>query len=179
MTEPATLPLGVTELHSDSDEHWSMRKSLSVLLSATLGIVVLSEVLTGAVEHAGAALGLTPLFVGVIIVAIVGNAAEHSTAVISALHNDMDIALSIAFGSATPRSPCSSCRFVVALSYLREGKPMDLTLSAFEVFGVTCATVISWMVVQDGASTWLEGLMLLVIYAILALAFFFAKDDTE
>ena len=148
------------------------------LLSATLGIVILSEVLTGAVEHAGEALGLSPLFVGVIIVAIVGNAAEHSTAVISALHNDMDIALSIAFGSAL-QIAMFVMPLVVALSYLREGRPMDLTLSAFEVFGVTCATVISWMVVQDGASTWLEGLMLLVIYAILALAFFFAKDDTQ
>ena len=177
MSELAILP-GVTDLHSEHEEHWSMRRSLAVLLSATLGIVLLSEVLTGAVEHAGEALGLTPLFVGVIIVAIVGNAAEHSTAVISALHNDMDIALSIAFGSAL-QIAMFVMPLVVALSYLREGRPMDLTLSDFEVFGVTCATIISWMVVQDGASTWLEGLMLLVIYAILALAFFFAKDDSH
>ena len=178
MLEPATLP-GTGEGHSDAlDEDWSMRKSMSVLFSATLGIVLLSEVLTGAVEHAGRALGLSPLFVGVIIVAIVGNAAEHSTAVISALHNDMDIALSIAFGSAL-QIAMFVMPLVVALSYLRQGRPMDLTLSEFEVFGVTCATVISWMVVQDGASTWLEGLMLLVIYQILALAFFFARDDTE
>ena len=158
------------------EDSWTMRKSLLVLCTSTLGIVLLSEVLTGAVEQAGAALGLSHLFVGVIIVAIVGNAAEHTTAVISALHNDMDIAISIAFGSAL-QIAMFVMPVIVLLSYLREGAPMDLTLSEMEVFGVTSATVISWMVVQDGASTWLEGLMLLVIYLILGLAFFFSHDD--
>ena len=171
---------GVRDLHgaAHDDESWTMRKSLLVLVSATLGIVVLSEVLTAAVERAGAALGLSHLFVGVVIVAIVGNAAEHTTAVISALHNDMDIAISIAFGSAL-QIAMFVMPVIVLLSYTRAGQPMDLTLSEFEVFGVTCSTVISWMVVQDGASTWLEGLMLLVIYLILGLAFFFADDRSD
>jgi len=93
------------------------------------------------------------------------------------MHNDMDIAISIAFGSALQIS-MFVMPVVVLLSYCRSSEfgPMDLSLSGFEVFGVTCATVISWMVVVDGASTWLEGLMLLVIYAIMGLAFFFAGD---
>ena len=177
-TLPTTMFLpGITDSYSEAlEKPWTMRKCMLVLLSATTGIVVLSEILTGAVEEAGAALGLSHLFVGVIIVAIVGNAAEHSTAVISALHNDMDIAISIAFGSAL-QIAMFVMPVIVLLSYVRAGEPMDLTLSEFEVFGVTCSTVISWMVVQDGASTWLEGLMLLVIYLILGLAFFFSKEE--
>ena len=173
--QPALILAGVSDIHSESEEVWSMQKSLVVLVISTAGIVMLSEILTGAVEEAGAALGLSHLFVGVIIVAIVGNAAEHSTAVLAAMHNDMDIAISIAFGSAL-QIAMFVMPVIVLLSYVREGPPMDLTLSEFEVFGVTCATVISWMVVQDGASTWLEGLMLLVIYLILALAFYFTHD---
>ena len=172
--EPPLL-LGL-DVHSELEDSWTMSKALAVLSASTLGIVLLSEVLTGAVEQAGAALGLSHVFVGVIIVAIVGNAAEHTTAVISALHNDMDIAISIAFGSAL-QIAMFVMPVIVLLSYTREGQPMDLTMSEMEVFGVTCATVISWMVVQDGASTWLEGLMLLVIYLILGLAFFFSHDD--
>jgi Ca2+:H+ antiporter len=156
---------------AEAKQAWRLRRSTAVLLGATALVALMSEVLVGAVEGAGKALGLTEVFVGVIVVAIVGNAAEHSTAVLMALKNQMDLAVGIALGSAQQIALFVAPVLVVA-SYLRKS-PMDLVFRPFEVVAVILAVIIARMVAEDGESNWLEGAMLLMIYAILGLAFYY------
>ena len=118
---------------------------------------------------------MNEVFVGVIVVAIVGNAAEHSTAVMVALKNKMDLAVGIAIGSALQIALFVAPVLVFA-SYLR-AEPMDLLFTTLEVVAVILSVVLARMVAEDGESNWLEGLMLLMIYAILALAFFFLPTN--
>jgi Ca2+:H+ antiporter len=149
---------------------WSMGRSVGTLLVATTFVAIMSEVLIGAVEHTTQAFGLSEVFVGVIVVAIVGNAAEHSTAILVAMKNKMDLSVGIAIGSALQIALFVAPVLVFA-SYLRE-EPMDLLFTTLEVVAVVLAVFIARMVAEDGESNWLEGAMLLMIYAILAVAFF-------
>ncbi|WP_197446684.1 calcium/proton exchanger [Tautonia plasticadhaerens] len=149
---------------------WSMSRAVGTLLVATSFVAIMSEILIGAVEHTSQAFGLSEVFVGVIIVAIVGNAAEHSTAILVALKNKMDLSVGIAIGSALQIALFVAPVLVFA-SYLRE-EPMDLLFTTLEVVAVLLAVFIARMVAEDGESNWLEGAMLLMIYAILAVAFF-------
>ena len=150
---------------------WGLRKSLTVLLVSTGFVAWMSETLVGAVEETSRALGLTEVFVGVIVVAIVGNAAEHSTAVLMAVKNQTDLAVGIAMGSAL-QIALFVAPVLVLLSYFR-AKPMDLLFSPIEVIAVILAVMLARMVAEDGESNWLEGAMLLMIYAILGVAFYF------
>lgn len=150
---------------------WSQAKAIGVLLGATLFVAWMSEILVGAVEGASHALGMNAVFVGVIVVAIVGNAAEHSTAVLVAMKNQMDLAVGIAIGSSLQIALFVAPVLVLA-SYLR-AEPMDLLFSTLEVVAVVMSVVIARMVAEDGESNWLEGVMLLTVYVILGLAFFF------
>ena len=150
----------------------SLQRSV-LTLCVSCGLVAwLSEVLTGSATAAGSELGLSSSFLGIIVVAIIGNAAEHSTAVQAALHNNMNIALSIAFGSAL-QIAMFVCPVVVFSSYGRSGPPMNLIVGELEVFAVSVSCVVSWMVVNAGGSDWLQGLMMCMIYLIIALAFYF------
>ena len=142
-----------------------------VLLVSTAFVAWMSEVLVGAVEEASRAVGMTEIFVGVIVVAIVGNAAEHSTAVLMAWKNQADLAVGIAMGSAL-QIALFVAPVLVFVSYLRP-QPMDLLFSPMEVAAVILAAILARMVAEDGESNWLEGAMLLMIYAILGMAFFF------
>jgi Ca2+:H+ antiporter len=155
-------------------EQWTNRKATTVLIVATVLVAFMSEILVGAVEHASQVLGMNSVFVGVVIVAIVGNAAEHSTAVLVALRNQMDLAVGIAVGSALQIALFVAPVLVFA-SYLRD-QPMDLRFTSLEVLAVLAGVLIARMVAEDGESNWLEGLMLLMVYAILALAFFFLPE---
>ncbi len=150
---------------------WGVRRSSVVLVIATILVAFMSEVLVDAVTEAGQSLRLSPTFMGVIVVAIIGNAAEHSTAILMARKNQMDLAVGIAMGSALQIALFVAPVLVLA-SFLR-GSPMDLRFSTLEVVAVILSVVIARMVVEDGESTWLEGSMLLMIYAILGLAFYF------
>jgi Ca2+:H+ antiporter len=149
----------------------SIRSAVAVLALATIGVAVVSEILVGAVEPTAQALGMTKVFVGVILVAIIGNAAEHSTAVLMALRNRMDLAVNIAIGSSIQVALFVAPVLVFA-SYLT-GRPMDLVFSTFEVVAVTIAVAAATLVSQDGESNWMEGAQLLGVYVILGLAFFF------
>ncbi|RUL88846.1 calcium/proton exchanger [Tautonia sociabilis] len=149
---------------------WGLGRSVGTLLVATAFVAIMSEILIGAVEHTTEALGLTGIFVGVIVVAIVGNAAEHSTAILVARKNKMDLSVGIAIGSALQIALFVAPVLVFA-SYLRD-EPMDLLFTTLEVVAVLLAVFIARMVAEDGESNWLEGAMLLMIYAILAVAFF-------
>jgi Ca2+:H+ antiporter len=156
---------------ADGAEHWSPRKSALVLLAATIGVALMSEALVGAVEPTAKVLGFTEVFVGVVLVAIIGNAAEHSTAVLMALRDRMDLAVNIAVGSSLQVALLVAPVLVFA-SYAF-GKPMDLVFSTFEVVAVTIAAAVAALVAMDGESNWMEGAQLLGVYAILALAFYF------
>jgi Ca2+:H+ antiporter len=143
-----------------------------LLLATTVLVVWMSELLVGAVEEASRTLGLTPVFVGVIVVAIIGNAAEHSTAVLAALRDQMDLALNIAVGSSI-QIALFVAPLLVFLSRLLGRGPMDLRFTPFEVVSVAVAVAAVNLVSQDGESNWLEGALLVAVYLILGLAFYF------
>ncbi len=147
-------------------------RAVVTLLVATALVAWMSELLVGAVEGASHALGFTEVFVGVIVVAIVGNAAEHSTAVTVAMKNQMDLAFNIAIGSSIQIALFVAPLLVFA-SRLMAGRAMDLLFSPFEVLAVMVATVVANLVAADGESNWLEGAMLLAVYLVLAVAFYF------
>lgn len=152
-------------------EGWSKGKALLVLVGAAAAIGWLSELLVGAVQEAGEALGMTEVFLGVVVIALIGNAAEHSTAVLMALKNKMDLALHIAIGSSI-QIALFVAPLLVFLSYVLGPAPMDLHFTSLEVLAVALSVLIISQVADDGKSHWMEGVQLLAVYAILALAFF-------
>jgi Ca2+:H+ antiporter len=156
---------------ADDDRPWSKRAAMIVLALATIATGVMSEILVGALEPAAESLGMTRIFVGVILVALVGNAAEHSTAVLVARKNHMDLALNIAVGSSLQIAMFVAPVLVFA-SYLF-GAPLNLIFTPFEVVAVTLSVLIVGFVAMDGESHWMEGIMLVGVYLILAMAFFF------
>lgn len=152
---------------------WSQRRALITLLIATVLVAVMSEFLVGAVDTASRTLGLTDLFVGVIFVATIGNAAEHSTAVLMAMKNKMDLALNIAIGSSM-QVALFVAPVLVFLSYLF-GPPMNLLFTPLEVVAVTVAVGTVALIAQDGESNWMEGVLLLAVYVILGITFFWLR----
>jgi len=152
-------------------ESWSKKKSMMVLFVATILVAVMSEFLVGAVEYTAKAWGLSDVFIGVILVAIVGNAAEHSTAVMMAMKNKVDLAINIAIGSSI-QIALFVAPVLVFCGYLF-GQPMDLLFTTFEVLAIATSAWIVVLITADGESNWLEGVMLLAVYLILGLAFFY------
>jgi Ca2+:H+ antiporter len=160
---------GAEEAHGSAGPTW---RSVVLLLVATAFIAWMSEILVGAVEEASHALGLTEVFVGVIVVAVIGNAAEHSTAVLVAMRNQMDLALQIATGSSIQIALFVAPVLVFASYFMPHG-PMDLRFTPFEVLAVLLATGVVNLVAQDGESNWLEGALMVAVYVILGMAFYF------
>ena len=160
------------ETASDShEEPWSIGKAVAVLFIATCAVAWVSEFLVGAVEAAQHSLGVTEVFVGVIIVAIVGNAAEHSTAITMAMKNKMDLALGIAVGSSLQIALFVAPVLVFA-SYLFPHQ-LNLEFSLPEVAAVVIAAFVTDQIAGDGECNWLEGVQLLALYVIIALLFYF------
>jgi Ca2+:H+ antiporter len=155
---------------------WPLARSLAVLAGATALVAWISELLVGSIEGAAHALGMTSLFVGVVVVAIIGNAAEHSTAVLMASRNRMDLALGIAVGSSIQIALFVAPVLVLA-SYLVSPQPMDLVFTPAEVLAVVIGVAITGQIASDGESHWLEGAQLLAVYALLALIFFFLPAE--
>ena len=156
-------------------ESMSPRTAAIILVVATVLIAWMSELLVHAVEPASKALGLTEIFVGVIAVAIIGNAAEHSTAILMAMKNQMDLAYHIAVGSSM-QIALFVAPVLVFLSYAI-GKPMDLLFTTFEVITVGLAVAIVSLVAADGESNWMEGVLLVAVYVIFAIAFFYLPGN--
>ncbi|MSU77663.1 MAG: calcium/proton exchanger [Gemmataceae bacterium] len=157
------------DIHAEPPE-WSKAVALTVLLVATAGVALMSEMLVGSVEAAGTALGMNHVFVGVIVVAIIGNAAEHSTAVLVAMKDQMDLAVTIAIGSSIQIALFVAP--VLVFVGMAMGVRMDLHFSAMEVIAVIVAVAVTAMISQDGETNWMEGAMLLAVYAMLGLAFY-------
>lgn len=156
---------------ADERPEWSAARAVIVLVVAAVVVGVESEFLVGSLQPTVDALGLSRLFVGLFVVAIVGNAAEHASAVVFALRNKMEITIEIAFGSST-QIALLVAPLLVFIS-LAMGHPMDFVFSTFEVVAVALATLIVSVISLDGRSNWLEGLQLLAVYVILGVSFFY------
>lgn len=150
---------------------WNTGIAIGVLIASVVGIAIMSEFLVGSVEHVTETLGLSAFFVGIIVVPIIGNVAEHLVAVQVAIKNQMDLSLNIAIGSSL-QIALFVAPILVFVS-LAMGHPMTLEFNNFELIALTAAAVIAAFISVDGRSNWLEGAMLLAVYAILSLAFFF------
>ncbi len=153
------------------EANWSLGKSLLILVVSTLTVAWMSEILVGAIEPAVEVLGWTDLFIGVIFIAIIGNAAEHSSAITMAIKNKMDLALQISIGSATQIAMFVTP--VLVLISLFFPTPMSLIFNTFELIVIMLSVFIANLIIQDGETNWFEGLQLLVAYGIIAVAFFF------
>src|SRR4051812_5461643 len=152
---------------------WTMRKSVILLAIAGVFVGLMSEILVGSIEEASKQIGLSQFFVGVFIVAIVGNAAEHYVAVVVAHKNKMDLAVNIAIGSSA-QIALFVAPVLVVLSFLFGPYPMSLVFNGYEVVGLISAVLIANFLASEGESTWFEGVQLLALYAVLGLVFFFA-----
>ena len=144
---------------------------VGVLLGITILVAIESELLVGSLEEATTSLGLSELFTGVILLPIIGNAAEHATAVTVAMKNKMDLSLSVAMGSSLQIALFVAPVLVVVGWII--GQPMDLNFKPFDLVAVAVAVLITNSISSDGKSNWLEGTLLLAAYSILALAFYF------
>ena len=144
---------------------------LGVLLAATVGVAFESELFVGVVEEATKGLGLTPLFTGVILLPLIGGAAEYVTAVSVAIKNNMDLAVSVAMGSSLLVALLMAPLLVLVGQAI--GQPMDLDFNPFEVVAVAVAVTVANLISLDGRSNWLEGALLLATYIVLGAAFYF------
>lgn len=151
---------------------WNRTASLAMLLGATAVIAWMAEMLVGSVEHAAEAMGMNQVFIGVIVVAVIGNAAEHSTAVLVAMKNKMDLAVHIAIGSSIQIALFVAPALVFASMLMGHENPMDLHFTPLEMITVLLAVGVLALVCQDGESHWMEGVMLLAVYLIIGLAFY-------
>lgn len=148
-----------------------MKQAIIALVTSTVAIGFMSEMLVGEIEAVTKAVGMTELFVGVIVVAIVGNAAEHSTAILVARENKMNLAITIAVGSST-QIALFVAPLLVFLSFA-VGRPMSLVFNPLEIAAIIVSVIIVEMISADGESNWFEGVQLLAVYALLAVAFYF------
>lgn len=169
---------GDPESGGEGEQHqvWSVKKAVLVLALATIVIAWISEILVGAVEHAAEAFGMTKVFVGVVVVAIIGNAAEHSSAIVAAYKNRMDLALGIAVGSSIQVALFVAPVLVLA-SYAIGPRPIDLVFTTAEVLAVVAAVWIVGQAADDGESNWLEGVQLLAVYVVLGMVFYFIPGE--
>jgi Ca2+:H+ antiporter len=165
--------------HSDDDEAhddtwgWSIRRSVIALAVAGVAVGLMSEILVGSIEAASESVGLSEFFIGVIVVAIVGNAAEHWVAVLVAIKNKMDLAVNIAIGSSA-QIALFVAPVLVIMSFLIGPGPMPLVFNGFEIAAVILAVLVAQQVTHEGESNWFEGLQLLALYVILGLTFYYA-----
>jgi Ca2+:H+ antiporter len=157
----------------EEEPRWPVRRALLLLLGATALVALESELLVGALEPALEDLGLSKFFVGLILVPIIGNAAEHSSAVLFALRNKLDVTLEIAIGSST-QIALFVAPALVFIS-LAVGHPMDFVFTTFEVAAVGLSTLIVAFISLDGRTNWLEGVQLIGAYVIMGISFFFVR----
>jgi Ca2+:H+ antiporter len=158
--------------HASSHQHPpNLKLWVGVLFAATIAVAVESELLVSSLEVATKTLGLTPLFTGVILLPIIGNAAEHATAVTVAMKNKMDLSVSVAVGSSL-QIALFVAPVLVLVGWLM-GQPMDLDFNPFELVAVAVSVLIANSISSDGQSNWLEGMLLLAAYLVLGLAFYF------
>jgi Ca2+:H+ antiporter len=156
----------------DGHEAWSVRRSVGALAIAGVAVGVMSEILVGSIEEASHGIGLSPFFVSLIVVAIVGNAAEHWVAVYFASRDKMDLSIGIAIGSSA-QIALFAAPVLVLVSLVVGPFPMALVFNGLELGAILLAVLIANQVTHEGESTWFEGVQLLAVYAVLGFVFFF------
>jgi Ca2+:H+ antiporter len=161
------------EYEDEDSWGWSTRTSIIALAIAGVLVGIMSEVLVGSITEASHSIGLSEFFIGVIVVAIVGNAAEHWVAVLVAMKNKMDLAVNIAVGSSA-QVALFVAPVLVLCSFFIGPYPLALVFNGFELGAIMLAILIANYVTQDGESTWFEGVQLLAVYLVFGLAFYFA-----
>jgi Ca2+:H+ antiporter len=152
------------------ESKWSIKKSILILITATLAVAWMSEILVGSIEPVVAIFGWTELFIGVIFVAIIGNAAEHASAVTMALKNKMDLAVQVSIGSAT-QIVMFVMPALIIISLIFKTR-MSIVFNPFELIVIVLSVMIANLIIEDGETNWFEGLQLVVAYVIIAVAFF-------
>jgi len=160
----------------EAEEHeggWSVRRSLALLALAGALVGLMSEILVGSISETAGEIGLSEFFIGVFIVAIVGNAAEHWVAVLVAAKDKMDLAVNIAIGSSA-QIALFVAPVLVLLSFLVGPNPLALVFNGYEIAAMLFAVLIANFLTQEGETNWFEGVQLLALYAVLGLVFFFA-----
>jgi Ca2+:H+ antiporter len=160
-----------------SEDQWPAGWATLILLGATALVALLSEFLVGTIEAVRSSFGVTEIFVGVIVVAIVGNAAEHSTAILMALKNKMDLSVGIAIGSSL-QIALFVAPVLVFLSYMF-GYPMNLEFTGPEVFAIVASVYILFQISGDGETNWIEGVQLLSLYIILGILFLYLPEPAH
>jgi Ca2+:H+ antiporter len=161
--------------HTEDEERavWTVRQAILALAIAGIAVGVMSEILVGSISEAGESIGLSEFFIGAIVVAIVGNAAEHWVAVLVAAKDKMDLAVNIAVGSST-QIALFVAPTLVLLSFVFGPQPMPLVFNGFELAAVVLAVLIADRVTAEGESNWFEGVQLLAVYVVVALTFAYA-----
>jgi len=161
------------EGEEQEEHHWTVRKAAILLAISAVAVGLMSEILVGSISHASEDIGLSEFFVGVFIVAIVGNAAEHWVAVLVAAKDKMDLAVNIAIGSSA-QIALFVAPLLVVMSFFFGPNPMALVFNGYELGGLLFAVLIAQLVTHDGESNWFEGVQLLSLYAVLGFVFFYA-----
>jgi Ca2+:H+ antiporter len=157
----------------EESHHWSVRQAAIYLAVSAVLVGLMAEILVGSISEASEDIGLSEFFVGLFIVAIVGNAAEHWVAVLVASKDKMDLAVNIAIGSSA-QIALFVAPLLVLLSFVFGPDPMALVFNGYELGGLIFAVLIANFVTQEGESNWFEGVQLLALYAVLGLVFYFA-----
>jgi Ca2+:H+ antiporter len=160
------------EEDGEGRQPWSTRRSVMALALAGVAVGVMSEILVGSIEEASAGVGLSPFFVSLIVVAIVGNAAEHWVAVYFASRDKLDLSVGIAIGSSA-QIALFAAPLLVLVSLFVGPFTMALVFNGLELGAILLAVLVANWVTQEGESTWFEGLQLLAVYLVLGLTFFF------
>jgi Ca2+:H+ antiporter len=163
-----------SEAEDHGGEPWTVRRAVISLAVAGVAVGVMSEILVGSISEASESIGLSPFFVGIIVVAIVGNAAEHWVAIYFAARDKMDLSVNIAIGSSA-QIALFAAPVLVLLSFFVGPFPMALVFNGLELGAIFMAILIANQVTQEGESTWFEGLQLLAVYVVLGLVFFFVE----
>jgi len=162
------------EAHSE-EEHWGVPRAVGTLVVASVLAAWMSEILVGAAENTGKALGMSQVFIGIVFLAIVGGAAESGSAIAMGRKNKMDLSVGIALGSCIQIALFVAPVLVIA-SYFIAPQPMDLSFNRAEIGSLLIAVLIGALVCGDGQSNWYKGIQLMTVYAIIALMFYFIPE---
>jgi Ca2+:H+ antiporter len=163
--------LGGEEASVHEEERWGLPRALGSLLVASVLAAWMSEILVGAAEGTGTALGMSEIFIGIVFLAVVGGAAESGSAIAMARKNKMDLSVGIALGSCIQIALFIAPVLVLA-SYAIAPEPLDLAFNRAEIGSLFIAVLIGAMVCGDGQSNWYKGVQLITVYAIIALMFY-------
>jgi Ca2+:H+ antiporter len=177
-THPGAFAANGSHVEEKSEgTHWSLTRAIGSLVGASLLAAWMSEILVGAAEGTGTALGMTQVFIGIVFVAIVGGAAESLSAIVMARKNRMDMTIGIALGSSIQIALFVAPVLVLA-SYFIAPQPLELAFGRAEVGALFMAVLIGAVVVGDGRSNWYKGVQLVTVYLIIALMFYFMPEVT-